>query len=118
EQEPLVSFEELRQALVEQVEAAQHQFKVKHRHLLKWAGKHGYNLDFLRGVTGQAVVSGGLMASLLFSAPQQIAHESLVASPMHQDQQIEQQVQEAYQARKKIQMTVLAARQQQADQQT
>ena len=46
ETQPVFDFEELRQTLLEQVEILQKQFKVKHRHLLRWAKKQGYTLHF------------------------------------------------------------------------
>src|SRR5690606_15490801 len=117
EQEPVIAFEELRQDLVEHVDAIQQRFQVMHRYLLKWANRQGYSLDFLLRSTSQAVVTGSLMASLLFSAPQQIAHDTMLSPPGDDLHKQEQQVQQAYQARKKYQMTVLAAAKQRAAEQ-
>jgi hypothetical protein len=64
------SFEQLRGALEAQVDSLQKQFKVKHRNLLRWADRNGYNLWFLGQVGGKAAVAGGLMLSLLTSTPQ------------------------------------------------
>jgi hypothetical protein len=64
------AFEAMRAALGQQVETIQRQFKVKHRHLLRWAEKQGYDLAPLLPATGRAVMAGGLMLSLLTSAPQ------------------------------------------------
>jgi hypothetical protein len=115
EAQPMFDFEELRQTLLEQVEILQKQFKVKHRHLLRWAKKQGYTLHFLADSTAKMAVTGGLIGSLLAGAPQQIAQHSLEQSAFQQKITHQTQAPETdtAAARKKDQMTVMAIRQKQ-----
>lgn len=113
----LPSFEALRGALEQQVDTLQRQFKVKHRNLLRWAEKQGYQLAFLAPVAGRAMMAGGLMLSLLTSAPQTMA-----GLPHTSEAQIQQQLMEARaksdQVRAQKLLTVqMNAQQQQARQQ-
>lgn len=119
EVQPMFDFEELRQTLIEQVEILQKQFKVKHRHLLRWAKKQGYSLHFLADSTAKLAVTGGLVGSLLAGAPQQIAQQSLDQSLYRPDVISQTQSSESTAAatRKKDQMTVVAIRQKQVAEQ-
>lgn len=71
--EELPSFEALKGALEQQVDAIQRQFSLKHRHLLAWAEKQGYKIAFIAPSASRAMMAGGLMLSLLTSTPQNIA---------------------------------------------
>jgi hypothetical protein len=88
--ESLINFEALRDALEQQVDSLQRQFKVKHRNLLRWADRHGYKIWFLGQATGRVMMAGGLMMSLLTSAPQAMA-----GVPHSSDATIQQQFTQA-----------------------
>jgi hypothetical protein len=117
EAEPLFDFEELRQTLLEQVEVLQKQFKVKHRHLLRWAKKQGYTLHFLSEATSKLAVTGGLIGSLMAGVPQQIAHLPVEGYATPPNVQHTQAPESDMSPRKKDQLTVIAMRQKQVEEQ-
>lgn len=85
-QEELPSFEALRDALEQHVDALQRQFSVKHRHVLAWAEKQGYKISFIAPSAGRALMAGGLMLSLLTSTPQNLAGMPTTTEAIQQHQ--------------------------------
>lgn len=117
----MFDFEELKQTLTDQLELIQKQFKVKHRHLLRWANRQGYTLHFLSEHASKAAVSAGLIGSLLAGTPQFMAQPHLpseggqVTSTSTQSESA--QLAATTDARHKDQLTVMAMQQRQAEQQ-
>ena len=109
-----VNFAELYAVLSEKVETIQKQFQVKHRHLMHWASKHGYTFTFLVQLSSKTAVMGGLVASLVTSTPQTIAH--LGRSPT-QDGSVTQALDTAITIRRASQLTVQATAQRRLEEQ-
>lgn len=129
EKQPKFDFEELKQTLTTKVELMQKQFQVKHRNLISWATRQGYALHFLSENAGKAVVSAGLVGSLLAGTPGIIAHPDMLPGPDHHGQtssiSISQNAEgnsiqltdNADTIRHKDQLTVAAMQQKEAEQQ-